>query len=49
MCSVSSPRIARQRTIGVLLADEIDGPFSLDLKSVVAMRANKEFADMDVE
>lgn len=35
------------RTVGILLADRIDGPFTLDIKSIRAIYMRKELANMD--
>ena len=34
---------------GVLLADRIDGPFHLDIKSISAITMSKELSNMDVD
>lgn len=37
----------RINTVGVLLADRMDGPFSLELQSISAIPMSREVTDMD--
>ena len=39
----------RVRTIGLLLADKVDGPFQLDLRRIRAVHLSKELTNQDVE
>lgn len=39
----------RVRTVGLLLADEMDGPFELDVKSIRAINMRKEMPNMTAD
>ena len=37
------------KSLGISIADRIEGPFRLDLKSIKAIRMDKEVSDMDAD
>lgn len=37
----------RVKTIGLLLADKLDGPFQLDVRAIRAINMRKEISNMD--